>query len=100
MAKHILPTVAALALAAALSASPVLAEDLVFTLVNNSSHSIVEMYVSSVDDENWGENILMVDAVDPGALAWYTHAADLPAVLDFGFARAAIDAWAAELPQA
>jgi len=33
-----------------------------------------------------------VDAVDPGALAWYTHAADLPAVLDFGFARAAIDA--------
>ncbi|MBO9696814.1 MAG: alpha-amylase [Sphingopyxis sp.] len=33
-----------------------------------------------------------VDAVDPGALAWYTHAAGLPAVLDFGFARAAIDA--------
>jgi hypothetical protein len=54
------------ALAAALTASPVLAEDLVFTLVNNSSHSIVEMYVSSVDDDNWGENILMVDSVDPG----------------------------------
>jgi glycosidase len=33
-----------------------------------------------------------VDAVDPGALARYTHAAGLPAVLDFGFARAAIDA--------
>lgn len=33
-----------------------------------------------------------VDAVDPGALAWYTHAAGLPAVLDFAFARAAIDA--------
>jgi glycosidase len=33
-----------------------------------------------------------VDAVDPGALAWYTHAAGLPGVLDFGFARAAIDA--------
>jgi glycosidase len=33
-----------------------------------------------------------VDAVDPGALAWYTHVAGLPAVLDFGFARAAIDA--------
>ena len=33
-----------------------------------------------------------VDAVDPGALAWYTHEAGLPAVLDFGFARAAIDA--------
>ncbi len=39
------------ALAAALTASPVLAEDLVFTLVNNSSHSIVEMYVSAVDDD-------------------------------------------------
>ena len=35
---------------------------------------------------------VFVDAVDPGALAWYTHAAGLPAVLDFGFARAAIDA--------
>lgn len=33
-----------------------------------------------------------VDAVDPGALAWHIHAAGLPAVLDFGFARAAIDA--------
>ena len=33
-----------------------------------------------------------VDAVDPGALAWYTHAAGFTAVLDFGFARAAIDA--------
>lgn len=33
-----------------------------------------------------------IDAVDPGALAWHTHAAGLPAVLDFGFARAAIDA--------
>ena len=54
---------AVLALAAA---SPALAEDLIFTLVNNSSHSIVEMYVSAVDDDNWGENILMVDAVDPG----------------------------------
>jgi glycosidase len=33
-----------------------------------------------------------IDALDPGALAWYTHAAGLPAVLDFAFARAAIDA--------
>lgn len=33
-----------------------------------------------------------IDAVDPGALAWHTHAAGLPAVLDFAFARAAIDA--------
>ena len=33
-----------------------------------------------------------IDAVDPGSLARYTHDADLPAVLDFGFARAVIDA--------
>lgn len=51
---------------AVLAAGPALAEDLVFTLVNNSSHAIVEMNVSSVDEENWGENILMVDAIAPG----------------------------------
>lgn len=33
-----------------------------------------------------------IDAVDPGGLAWHTHAAGLPAVLDFAFARATIDA--------
>ncbi|MDR6833791.1 MULTISPECIES: alpha-amylase family glycosyl hydrolase [unclassified Sphingopyxis] len=32
-----------------------------------------------------------IDGVDPGSLAAYTHTADLPAVLDFSFARAAID---------
>lgn len=56
-------------LAAALATvvtTPVFADDLVFTLVNDSSHSITEMYVSPVDQDQWGENILMVDAVDPG----------------------------------
>lgn len=33
-----------------------------------------------------------VDAVDPGSLARHTHDAGLPAVLDFSFARAVIDA--------
>jgi hypothetical protein len=54
------------ALLAGLVASPVLAEDLVFTLVNDSSHTIVEMNVSHVDEELWGENILSVDEVTPG----------------------------------
>ena len=54
------------ALLAGLMASPVLAEDLVFTLVNDSSHTIVEMNVSPVDEELWGENILSVDEVTPG----------------------------------
>jgi hypothetical protein len=51
---------------ATLVASPVLAEDLVFQLVNDSSHTIVEMYVSPVDLDQWGENILTVDSVGPG----------------------------------
>ncbi len=54
------------ALVTALSATPALAEDLVFTLVNDSSHMIVEMYVSPVGEDEWGENILMVDGVEPG----------------------------------
>ena len=59
-----------------LAAGPALAEDLVFTLVNNSSHAIVEMNVSSVDEENWGENILMVDAIAPGTQGEVTIADD------------------------
>lgn len=47
-------------------ASPSLAQDLVFTLVNDSSHTIVEMYVSAVGEDEWGDNILMVDGVEPG----------------------------------
>ena len=56
----------ALAAIAVLIATPTLAEDLVFTLVNDSSYSITEMYVSPVGEDQWGENILMVDAVEPG----------------------------------
>jgi hypothetical protein len=56
----------ALASLAILIATPTLAEDLVFTLVNDSSLSITEMYVSPVGEDQWGENILMVDAVEPG----------------------------------
>jgi len=56
----------ALAAIAILIATPTLAEDLVFTLVNDSSYSISEMYVSPVGEDQWGENILMVEAVAPG----------------------------------
>ena len=54
-----------LAAVLALAATPSLAEDLVFTLVNDSSHTIVEMYVSQVGAAEWGENILLAP-VDPG----------------------------------
>ena len=55
----------AIAVSAALISGPVLAEDLVFTLINDSSHTIVEMYVSPVGENVWGENILF-GPVDPG----------------------------------
>ncbi|MCW1917272.1 hypothetical protein NX862_00735 [Rhodobacter sp. KR11] len=50
----------------ALAATPVMAEDLEFTLINNSSLKLVEMYVSPHEAEEWGENILAVPAVEPG----------------------------------
>ncbi|MES2913796.1 MAG: hypothetical protein V4753_01650 [Pseudomonadota bacterium] len=56
----------ALAALATFVATPALAQDLIFTLVNDSSLAITEMYVSPVGEDQWGENILTVDAVEPG----------------------------------
>ena len=50
-----------------LFALPGFAEDLAFTLINKSSHDISEMYLSPLDKDNWGENILTVDAVAAGS---------------------------------
>ena len=47
-------------------AVPAMAQDLQFTLVNASSHAIVEMYLSPTHQDTWGENILSVASVDPG----------------------------------
>ncbi|OYW59172.1 MAG: hypothetical protein B7Z10_04685 [Rhodobacterales bacterium 32-66-7] len=81
-----------LAAIAALSTTPALAQDLVFTLVNDSSQAIVEMYVSPVGDDEWGENILTVDAVESGVSGDVTIADgldvceyDLNFVTDSGF---------------
>jgi hypothetical protein len=54
------------AAAFAATSTPLLAQDLVFNLVNDSTHTIVEMYVSPAGEEEWGENILTVDSVEPG----------------------------------
>ena len=73
------------ALAAAfvtLIATPTLAEDLVFTLINDSSHTIVEMYVSPVGEDQWGENILLVEGVESGVSGDVTIADGL-AVCDY-----------------
>lgn len=56
----------ALAALATFVTTPALAQDLIFTLVNDSSLAITEMYVSPVGEDQWGENILTVDAVEPG----------------------------------
>lgn len=57
----------ALVPALALTALPAMAEDLVFTLVNNSSLNLVELYVSPHSADDWGDNILTVDALAAGA---------------------------------
>ena len=63
-----------LLLAAALAAaSPAMAEDLVFTLINNSSVSITEMYVSKHSADTWEENILD-GSVDAGTQSEITIA--------------------------
>jgi hypothetical protein len=88
----------ALAALATLIATPSLAEDLVFTLVNDSSHSITEMYVSPVGEDNWGENILTVDAVEPGVSGDVTIAEGLE-VCDYDLRFVTAEAAEAEQTQ-
>ena len=49
-----------------LAAAPSFAEDLEFTLINNSSHDVTEMYLTPHEKDDWGDNILTVDAVAAG----------------------------------
>jgi len=58
--------IALVAALAALAATPAFCQDLVFTFANDSSHTIVEMYVSPVGEDEWGDNILMSEGVEPG----------------------------------
>lgn len=57
-----------LATLAVLLAAPVAAQDLEFALINDSSQTIVEMYLAPSDDTDWGENIL-VAPLEPGMVA-------------------------------
>jgi hypothetical protein len=50
-----MPLFAAFAL---LVATPVLADDLVFTVTNNSSDTLVELYASPSAEDNWGGDIM------------------------------------------
>ncbi len=56
-----------LAMGLSVSPLPALAEDLVFTLVNNSSLDLVELFVSPHSAGDWGDNILTVEALKAGA---------------------------------
>jgi hypothetical protein len=54
------------AVLAASVAAPAFAEDLQFTLINNSASAIVEMYLSPHEQNTWGDNILSVPSVASG----------------------------------
>lgn len=61
------------ALATAL-AVPAFAEDLVFTLSNNTSADLQEFYTSPVDVNDWEEDVLGTDVLAAGASAQVTIA--------------------------
>jgi hypothetical protein len=50
--------IAALSLAATTLAVPAMAQDLVFSVTNESGVDLVELYTSSSDSPSWEENIL------------------------------------------
>jgi len=43
---------------AVMMATPVLAQELVFTVTNNSSDTLVELYASPAAEDNWGADIM------------------------------------------
>jgi opacity protein-like surface antigen len=58
--------ISALAAAAALFAAQAQAEDLVFTIVNDSSADLVEFNVSPASSSSWEENLLDGGYLAPG----------------------------------
>lgn len=53
------------AVLAAVSAVPASAEDLAFTLINNSGFAVVEFHVSDPQDTTWSDNLMPADSVLP-----------------------------------
>jgi hypothetical protein len=60
------------AVALAFIAAPAFAEDIVFTLNNQSSGAVNELYVSALDSNSWEEDILGQDVLDAGQTATIT----------------------------
>jgi hypothetical protein len=63
----------AAATCAALSfAAPAFAEDLQFTLTNNASQPLANLYISLPESDEWGDDILGVDVLGVGETATVT----------------------------
>jgi hypothetical protein len=64
--------VAAAVVAVTFSAAPAFAEDLVFMVDNQSVEAVTEFYVSTLDSNEWGEDILGQDVLPSGETARVT----------------------------
>lgn len=62
------------ALIAAAMAAPVAAQDLVFTVTNDSGVDLVELYASAADAASWEENILSGQVLPTGSAGEVTIA--------------------------
>lgn len=47
-------------------ATPAMAEDLVFTMINKGSNNLVKFYTSPVDVDDWEEDVFGEDLLRPG----------------------------------
>lgn len=54
--------------------APAFAEDLVFSLINNATQPLTNLYVSLPEADEWGDDILGVDVLAPGESATVTIA--------------------------
>lgn len=54
------------AVAATLAATPAFAEDLQFTLTNKTSSPVVHFYTTPTADDDWGDDILGREVLNPG----------------------------------
>jgi len=63
-----------IALVSAFAAAPAFAEDLVFTLNNQSSGAVNELYVAPLESNSWEEDILGQDVLEAGQAATITLA--------------------------
>jgi hypothetical protein len=77
MTRHIL-----IALALTAMASPALAADASFTLVNRGSNAVKELFVTPAGDANWGQNRLAGRSITPGGNFLVKRRADGNCILD------------------